>query len=558
MEEAEKSILGAILSQGALVEGLEVGDLFHARHQALLRLLQERALEGVDLVSVLGMIRLLPSDRQAELGGIAYVAGLPSACPSIEAVPFWLRQLREARKNRELHQHIKAASAALDSGDYGEAQRLIRQKAPSAVGDRPDHAVFPEGGKPESPILEAFKALKKRPDRVKADEVLRRDSRWEGRIWWDDFAKKRMLGREPYQDADDTRISLWLSRVYRLDVAPSMVGALVGAISQDQKKDPLESYLSGLAWDGTERIATWLQWGLGVADTPIHREIGRMWLIQAVARALKPGSRAEATLVLLGEQGEGKTSTLRDLVGSAFWSESKIDIGNSPRCYQQIAAAWVHELGEMAAFLGSRIDQNEAKNFLTAPVDDFIPLHGRNPVQWPRRCVFVGTANRPEILRDPTGARRFWPVEVGVSGPIQRDRVVGCRDQLWAEAVHQFRQGAPWWLPRDQWGALKVLQEDFNVGDAWQEAILDWLSDPQVKLLQEPITSKRILVGALGKKLETCTRQDEMRIGDIMARLGWRHKAVWSRALRKTVNGYRPLDPSQWGIEERGKEEEET
>jgi hypothetical protein len=49
-----------------------------------------------------------------------------------------------------------------------------------------------------------------------------------------------------------------------------------------------------------------------------------------------------------------------------------------------------------------------------------------------------------------------------------------------------------------------------------------------------------------------------MRIGDIMARLGWRHKAVWSRALRKTVNGYRPLDSSQWGIEERGKEEEET
>jgi predicted P-loop ATPase len=550
MPEVERAILGAILLSGELPKGLDLRDFTHPHHKALWELLLEQVAAGlgVDLVSVLGKVG--QSREQARFGGIAYVAGLPGACPSVEALPHWLKQLRQCRRDRESFVRIQEAAETAQAGDLRGAEELLKKGRLGGLPEAPAPELLPEAGKPEIAVLARLKALKKQPDRVKADEVLRWDSRWEARLWWDDFRKQKMLGERAYQDADDTRLSLWLSRVYRLNVAPTALGQIIGALCQDQSRDPLRDYLRGVRWDGVPRIGSWLQSYLGVESTPIKKWLGQAWLVQAVARALQPGCQADATLVLLGEQGEGKTGTFRDLVGP-FWSESKIDIGNVPRCYQQIASAWVHELGEMAQFLGSRVDQNEAKNFLTAPTDDFIPLHGRNPVQWQRRCVFVGTTNRPEILRDPTGARRFWPVEVGAVGPVRRDQVARLRDQFWAEAVVSFDSGFQWWLPKERFSELREVQADYRASDSWEDRLLEWLGDPEVRRVKEPVTSRRLLVGAIGKKLEQVTRADEMRVGDLMAGLGWRHKAVWSASLKRTVNAFVPKDPQvalEWSL----------
>ena len=336
--------------------------------------------------------------------------------------------------------------------------------------------------------------------------------------------------------------------MYRVEISAESLRPICATISDDHSYDPLVGYLRGLVWDGTERIDTWLQWGMGASVTPINRWIGQAWLVQAAARALRPGCQADAVLVLMGEQGEGKTSTLRELVGE-FWSESRIDIGSVPRCYQQLASAWVHELGEMSAFLGSRVDQNEAKTFLTAPTDRFIPLYGRAPVTWARRCVFVGTTNRPEFLRDPTGARRFWPVEVGRTSPVQRDLVVAARNQLWAEAVHRLESGAEWWLPRERWPELREVQQDYQLSDAWSDAVERWIAaHAQITVTGaalrvlcvggEPIISKTLLTAAIGKRLEQITRADEMRLSDIMERLGYRSRKVWSPASNRQVHGF--------------------
>lgn len=555
--EMERAVLGAIMLAGSRPPGLDLRDFDHPDHRAIYRWMVDLEVSGggLDITSVLSTAQGMTAAELAELGGLPYLAALPSHCTSMEAVPNWLKSMRQARKDRETRERIQRAAEAAEAGDLVEAEALLKVRP---LGNLPEAVteILPDSGKAEHGVMVRLKPIRNRPDRVKADEVLRWDSRWEGRIWWDDYRKQKMLGERPYQDADDTRISLWLSRVYRLDVAPAALGQVIDALARDHSRDPLREYLLGIRWDGTERIANWLQWGMGVEDTPIRRWIGQAWLVQAVARALTPGCQADATLVLMGDQGEGKTSTLRELVG-AFWSESKIDIGNTPRCYQQVAAAWVHELGEMADFLGSRLDQNEAKNFLTSPTDRFIPLHARSQVEWARRAVFVGTTNRPEILRDPTGARRFWPVEAGVTGPIQRAKVVGLRDQLWAEAVAQFQAGFEWWLPKSRWAELREVQADYRASDSWEDRILEWLNDPAVKMAAELVTSRRILVGAIGKKLDQITRADEMRVGEIMAGLQWRHKAVWNGTLKRTVNAFIPKDPTQYpGWEPKKKEDE--
>ncbi|MGG2035188.1 VapE domain-containing protein [Pseudomonas aeruginosa] len=88
------------------------------------------------------------------------------------------------------------------------------------------------------------------------------------------------------------------------------------------------------------------------------------------------------------------------------------------RCY---AAKWISELGELDAF--NKADSTKAKQFFSASVDTFREKYGRRSRDVPRQCVFVGTTNQEEYLKDTTGNRRYWPVLLheGGSGPAARD-----------------------------------------------------------------------------------------------------------------------------------------
>jgi predicted P-loop ATPase len=171
-----------------------------------------------------------------------------------------------------------------------------------------------------------------------------------------------------------------------------------------------------------------------------------------------------------------------------------------------------------------------------APYDRYV-------VDVPRQCVFAGSVNPDTYLRDETGNRRFWPVRCG---RIDLDALRRDRDQLWAEAVVRYRDGAIWWIDdRDLITAASAEQQARVQDDAWHGCIERWLvfekrqvnrgyagfDDWQTEDLERarPLTDVsvgEILAAALGIEPGRWTRGDEMRVTVYLKAKGWeRYKA---------------------------------
>jgi predicted P-loop ATPase len=130
--------------------------------------------------------------------------------------------------------------------------------------------------------------------------------------------------------------------------------------------------------------------------------------------------------------------------------------------------------------------------------------------------VFAATINPPAggYLKDPTGARRFWPV--ACRGMIDRDGLEAARDQLWAEAVHRFKADEPWWLETPELEALATAEQAMRfVVDAWEEPIREWLGD------RVDVGLFEVLEHVLRLAPEQWTQSAQKRVVAVLTRMGF-------------------------------------
>jgi putative DNA primase/helicase len=242
------------------------------------------------------------------------------------------------------------------------------------------------------------------------------------------------------------------------------------------------------------------------------------FMISAVARIEEPGCKVDYCLVLEGQQGAGKSTLARLLLPAEEWfAEHNVDV-TSKDVFEILQGRWVIELGEMASM--SRAETAQVKRYLTTATDAYRRAYGRRTTRVPRQCVFIGTVNDAEYLKDDTGNRRFWPVAVGTvdTEALRRDR-----DQLWAEAAYYYREGYRWWPDRADAALLADEQEQRYRPDPW-EAVVDRYLAVALARRRDHVTTSDILVEALKKDLPQITESDGIRVGKILARFGWRRR----------------------------------
>jgi predicted P-loop ATPase len=168
-----------------------------------------------------------------------------------------------------------------------------------------------------------------------------------------------------------------------------------------------------------------------------------------------PGCKYDNILVLVGPQGCRKSSTLAKL-GKKWFSDSLYTVSGKD-AYELLQGTWIIEMGEMAATRKAELEQ--IKQFISKQVDSYRAAYARRTQEHPRQCAFFGSTNDEEFLRDPTGARRFWPVVVTDAGRSLSDGLTDdIVDQVWAEIVARYNAGEQWYLDDEAEVQAKAAQ----------------------------------------------------------------------------------------------------
>ena len=210
----------------------------------------------------------------------------------------------------------------------------------------------------------------------------------------------------PWEDTDDASLRHYLERIYGIDHVGKISDALT-IVADRIHFHPVREYLNRLEWDGLPRVETLLIDYLNASDTPYTRAVTRKFLAAAVARVFTPGIKYDYMLTLIGPQGIGKSELVKRLARN--WHSDSFSTVQGKEAYEQLQGVWIIEMAELTATKKAEVEA--VKHFISKREDIYRVAYGRRVSHFPRQCVFVGTTNDPECLKDKTGNRRFLTVD---------------------------------------------------------------------------------------------------------------------------------------------------
>ena len=323
-----------------------------------------------------------------------------------------------------------------------------------------------------------------KPNAKNIELILNTDKDFRKLIAKDEFKQRIILTRKPawrtgeagcdLSDNDYSGIRVEFDKRYGI-VASNKIDDAIVMQAEKNSFHPVREYLTKLVWDGVPRVDTLLIDFMKAEDNIYTREAIRIMLVAAVRRIFRAGYKFDSMLVLQSGQGAGK-SKLISLLGRSWFNDS-LSTMDGKAAYEQLQGAWIFEIAELSAMKKSEIEG--VKNFISKTEDSFRPAYGRTTVAYKRQCVFFGTTNQYEFLKDTTGGRRFLPVQVEANertGDLFKPEMNAYIDQVWAEAVVMHYQGVSTLLSREAEQIANGLREEHLEVDTRTEDVVRYLS----------------------------------------------------------------------------------
>ncbi|CEQ21068.1 virulence-associated protein e [[Clostridium] sordellii] len=362
--------------------------------------------------------------------------------------------------------------------------------------------------------------------------ILENDINLKGKIAYNLFSNRTMVkGDLPWrsisdkvrgdiwQDSDDANLRVYIDITYGI-VAPYKINDGLAIIEKKNKYHPIIDYLNSNTWDKTSRVDTLMIDYLGAEDCEYTKSVTRKMLVAAVARVFNPGIKFDYMLVLVGRQGIGK-SYIINLLGREWYSDS-LNTVYGKEAYEQLQNAWILEMAELSAT--KKADAEAIKHFISKTEDSYRQAYGKRVDTFKRQCVFFGTTNENEFLKDRTGNRRYWPLMVGVNKPLKnlfKDLNKSEINQIWAEALYFYKCGEKLILEGEVEREATLKQEQHLESNSKEGMIREFLNMKLPKSWDKmDVFERRIYIGeGNGLREEGCIIRDKVCSAEIWVEL---------------------------------------
>ena len=284
---------------------------------------------------------------------------------------------------------------------------------------------------------------------------------------WRDIPK-----REPIRDVDYAGLRNYIEVVYNI-VSSAKIDDAVQLEFERNAFHPIQEYLKSLSWDGIPRVDTAFIDYLGAADSIYTREAANIMFAAAVYRVFEPGIKFDLVITVIGPQGTGKSTFFKKLGRS--WFSDTFTTFQGKEAFEQIQGVWILEMSELSGL--RKADIEAVKSFISKGEDMYRPAYGRTVEVYPRQCIFVGTTNEPDFLLDPTGNRRFIPIDSHPERATKSifDDLDNEVDQLWAEAYQIYLAGRPLFMSKEAEELARIEQDIHSEVDERRGLVMRYL-----------------------------------------------------------------------------------
>lgn len=366
----------------------------------------------------------------------------------VNRLPSYLQMCEFALKDSEVSRIInqerfeKAQEAFLEAEQQSSLGLIVKPMEDNAIAWQSNLEAHPRTGKFESTA-------------ANVTLILNNDINLKGKLAFDEFSNRGLvLGSLPWNqsnerrdwaDSDDAGLRLYLEAFYEISGKEKIADAVTN-VAMMHRINEVKAFLNSARWDGTRRIETVLVDFFGAEDSAYTRAVTRKFFAATVARVFEPGKKFDYMLILSGPQGVGK-STFFYRLGKDWYSDS-LSSFEGKEASEAIQGNLIIEVSELDTMRRSEV--NSVKHFLSKQDDIYREPYGRRTIKFPRRCTIVGTTNDSEFLKDRTGNRRFWPVDLNPTEAQTQHFFDTFTDeyvtQLWAEAVILYQDSEKLYL----------------------------------------------------------------------------------------------------------------
>lgn len=341
-----------------------------------------------------------------------------------------------------------------------------------------------------------------------------------------------------WTDKDDSALRSYLHMKYRLRNKGDYEDGFNMALFENTY-DPLVGYLDALEWDGVPRIDEALHYMLGVEKTEYNLAVFRLFLQGAVRRAYEPGCKFDNMIVLIGRQGDGKSTLFKFLACNEDWYTDNFNFRDTKNkaTIEYMTGKWILEMGEMEVMKKDTVTSNELKAFISSQADDYRAPYDKRPQRRPRQCIFCGTSNDKNFLKDRTGNRRYWPIDCHATEET-KSRIFDYNlsrpylQQVMAEAVAYYKEH-----PTDDLRLTRRIelmaeeaQDEHLEEDVWVQIIDDYLESDLVGR----VNAAYLYDKALGKDPADMRKGESNRIVTILRN----DIEGWHEIGKARLNGY--------------------